>query len=127
MLKQVKIEAVEPGRRRRFTSEQKRALLEEASRPGGSVSGTARRYGVAPSLLFLWKRLMEDGADEGLEANEQVVPVSEVKRLEAKIRDLERALGRKTMENEILTEAVRLAREKKLISRGNSSKKAGGR
>ena len=112
MLKQLKIETVEPGRRRRFTSEQKRALLDDAARPGGSISATARRYGVAPSLLFQWKRLMDDAGDEGLEANEPVVPISEVKRLEAKIRDLERALGRKTMENEILTEAVRLAREK---------------
>ena len=34
-----------------------------------------------------------------------------------RIRELERVLGKKTLENEILTEAVKLAHEKKLISR----------
>lgn len=127
MSKKLKIEPVEAGRRRQYTAEQKRALIEDATAPGGSIALTSRRYGVAPSVLFQWKRLMDDASNEGLEANEQVVPASEVKRLEARIRELERALGRKTMENEILTEAVRLAREKKLISRGSSSGSGGGR
>ena len=45
-------------------------------------------------------------------ANERVVPESEVKKLRARIRGLERALGRKTMEVEILQEAVKLSGEK---------------
>ena len=127
MSKQVKFEAVEPGRRRRYTPEQKRALLDEAERPGNSVSGTARRYGVAPSLLFQWKRIMDDASDEGLAANEKVVPLSELRKAEQRIKELEQALGRKTLENEILTEAVRLTREKKRTSRGSSSRRRGGK
>jgi transposase len=122
----IKIEEAEPGRRRRYTPDQKLALLAEAARPGGSISETARRYGIAPSVMFLWRRTMDDAADKSLKANEKVVPESEVKKLKARIRELERALGRKTMEVEILTEAVDLAREKKLISRGSSPKKGGG-
>ena len=41
----------------------------------------------------------------------------EVRELKKRIRELERVLGKKTLENEILTEAVKLAHEKKLISR----------
>jgi transposase len=37
--------------------------------------------------------------------------------MEKRIRELERMLGKKTLENEILKEAVRLGQEKKLISR----------
>jgi transposase len=37
--------------------------------------------------------------------------------LKKHIRKLEQTLGQKTLENEILREAVKLAREKKLISR----------
>ena len=37
---------------------------------------------------------------------------SEVKALEKPIRELERVLGRKTLENEILREAVKVAHEK---------------
>ena len=77
--------------------------------------------------MFLWRRAMDDATDKSLKSNERLVPESEVKKLKARIRELERALGRKTMDVEILTEAVELAREKKLISRGSSSKKGGGR
>ena len=55
---------------------------------------------------------MENGEEKGLESGEEVVPASKLKEAEARIRDLERALGRKTMENEILHEAVRIGREK---------------
>ncbi len=37
--------------------------------------------------------------------------------LQKQIRELQRVLGKKTLENEILREAVKLAHEKKLISR----------
>ena len=63
---------------------------------------------------------MDEGSDKGLEAGERVVPESVVKQLEARIRDLERALGKKTMQVEILEEAVKIAREKKLISGASS-------
>lgn len=46
-------------------------------------------------------------------SNEPVVGASEVRRLEDRVRDLERLLGRKTMETEILREALAKARAKK--------------
>jgi transposase len=64
---------------------------------------------------------MDDASNKGLKANEQVVPVSEVKKLKARIRELERALGKKTMQVDILEEAVEIAREKKWIPRDSSS------
>ena len=60
---------------------------------------------------------MEKGQLVAVGTEEDVVPVLEVKRLETQVRELERMLGRKTMQNEILMEAVRIGREKKLISR----------
>ncbi|EPG65900.1 putative IS2 repressor TnpA [Leptospira wolffii serovar Khorat str. Khorat-H2] len=55
---------------------------------------------------------MEEGASQGIENEESLVPESEVKKLEQRIRSLERLLGRKTEEVEILKEAVVLARKK---------------
>ncbi len=104
-------------RRRHWTAEQKRALVEEAEQPGMSISLVARKYEVNPNQLFRWRRLMHEGALSAVDAEEQVVPLSEVKALKAKIRELERLLGRKTMEVEILKDAIEIAREKKLISR----------
>jgi transposase len=112
-------------RRRRFSAEEKRRLLEEAEKPGESVSSVARRYNLSPSLLFGWRKAMEAGATTGLSAEEPLVPASEVKQLKAQIRELERLLGRKTQEAEILKEAVDMIREKKLLSPSALPKKAG--
>ena len=105
------------GRRRRVTAEEKRAFVEEAARPGNSVSQVARRYNLSPSMLFSWRRLMDEGSMSSLGAEEPVVPESEVKQLKAQVRELQRLLGKKTLENEILKDAIEIAREKKLLSR----------
>lgn len=60
---------------------------------------------------------MSDGGKVAIQADDRVVSVAEAKVLKKRIRDLERLLGRKTMEVEILKEAIDIAREKKLISR----------
>ncbi len=104
-------------RRRRFTAEQKRAIIEEAEQPGMSISIVARKYGINPSQVFKWRRLMQEGALVAAGSEDQVVPLSEVKELKNEIRELQRLLGKKTMEVEILKDAIRIAREKKLISR----------
>ena len=100
-----------PGRRRNFSAAEKQKMVEEASVPGQSVSAVARRYGLSPSLLFRWRRLAEAGTLSSLHADEPVVPESEVKSLRAQVRELQRLLGKKTQENEILQDAIRLARE----------------
>ncbi|RYF00515.1 MAG: IS3 family transposase, partial [Oxalobacteraceae bacterium] len=81
------------------------------------VSYIARKHGIAPSMLYQWRRAMEDGALTAVNNVEKVVPHSDVRNLEERVRRLERLLGQKTEENECLKEAVQLAREKKLISR----------
>lgn len=104
-------------RRRRWSSEEKRSIIQESYLPGMSVSLVARKYNISPSQLFAWRRLMENGALQGIHYQEDVVPKSHLKDLEKRVRELERLLGKKTLENEVLREAVKFAREKKLISR----------
>jgi transposase len=107
------------ARRRRFSTELKLALVAESMQPGMSVSYVARRHGLSPSLVFRWRRLMSEGGKEAVRADDDVVAASEVRRLEERVRELERLLGRKTMEVEILKEALELTRAKKpmLLSR----------
>ncbi len=104
-------------RRRRWAAEQKKAMVLETEQPGMSVSVVARRYEVHPNQLFRWRRLFHEGALTAVRAEEELVPFAVVKELKRRIRDLERMLGRKTMETEILKDALEIAREKKLISR----------
>jgi len=56
---------------------------------------------------------MSEGGQEAVRADEDVVPLSRVRELENRVRELERLLGRKTMETEILREALEVARQKK--------------
>ena len=56
---------------------------------------------------------MIEGGHEAVQADEDVVATSRVRELERRVRDLERMLGRKTMEVEILKEALDLAHSKK--------------
>ncbi|WP_414653372.1 transposase, partial [Geminicoccus sp.] len=45
------------ARRRRFTTEQKLALVAESMQPGMSISYVARQPGLSPSMVFRWRRL----------------------------------------------------------------------
>lgn len=76
-----------------------------------SVSYVARKYGIAPSLLFRGRKLMSEGGKEAIRGDEAVVSAAEVRELKKRIRELERVLGKKTLENEILTEAVKFAHD----------------
>src|SRR3954467_14246945 len=89
-------------RRRHWTTEQKLQIIEESFQPGETVSSVARRRGVAPNLLYRWRRLMTEGGAAAVGSDEPVVGSSEVRRLEERVRELERMLGRKTMEVEYL-------------------------
>ena len=93
-------------RRRRCTPEGKVRIFEETYLPGHSVSLVARRHGIAGNQLFTWRRLMAQGALTAAGAGEKVVPTSQYWALETQIRELQRLLGKKTMENEVLREAV---------------------
>lgn len=104
-------------RRRRWTTERKLQIIEESYAPGETVSSAARRHGVAPNLLYRWRRLLSEGGVVAVDADEPVTGNSEVKKLEDRVRELERVLGRKTLENEILREALSKAESKKPISR----------
>jgi transposase len=103
-------------RRRRYSLDQKLVVLSEAAQPGMSISFIARKHGISPSLLFGWRRRMTEGGKEAVRVDDEVVASAQVRALEKRIRELERVLGKKTLENEILREALKVAQEKKLIS-----------
>ena len=111
------VEIVNITPRKRWSVAEKIRMVEASMTEGQSISLVARACGVAPNLLYRWRKQMSDGGKMAIEANDKLVSVAEVKALKKRIRQLERVLGNKTLEVEILKEAVRIGREKKLISR----------
>lgn len=115
--KTYKTEILGKERKRHWSPSEKQSIVSETYQPGFTVSQIARKYDIPPSQLFYWRRRLEDGALVAVGSEEKVVPESEVKALKERIRNLERMLGRKTEQVEILRDAIEIAREKKLISR----------
>ena len=89
------------------------------------MSLVARRHGIAPNQLFRWRRLYAEGALSAVGAGEEVVPASEFRALQQQVRELQRLLGKKTLENEILREALDLAQPKKRLLRAPLSARDG--
>ncbi|HCQ3672838.1 TPA: IS3 family transposase, partial [Escherichia coli] len=89
---------------------------QQSFEPGMTVSLVARQHGVAASQLFLWRKQYQEGSLTAVAAGEQVVPASELAAAMKQIKELQRLLGKKTMENELLKEAVEYGRGKKVDS-----------
>ncbi|HDT4071962.1 TPA: IS3 family transposase, partial [Escherichia coli] len=101
---------------RRRTTQEKIAIVQQSFEPGMTVSLVARQHGVAASQLFLWRKQYQEGSLTAVAAGEQVVPASELAAAMKQIKELQRLLGKKTMENELLKEAVEYGRGKKVDS-----------
>jgi transposase len=102
-------------RRRRWTFTEKLRAAQEASAPGSSVSSVARKYGMAPSQLFRWRKLiLSEGTEVSPSDGGNSLSV-EVRELKLQIRELERLLGKKTHENEILKERIAQGKSKQQL------------
>ena len=115
------------GRRRRWSAAEKLRIVEETMFEGESISGVARRNGVAPNLLYRWRKLMLEGGSVAVTGDDEVTSNKTVREMDARIRELERQLGRKTLEAEILKEALEKNRSKKLTLLAQSPRPDGSR
>lgn len=91
--------------RRIFTAQFKQDQVARLNRQEVSLAELARELSVSPPLLRQWQRLSTEGSTAAVTANEAVVPLSELRLAQARIKELERALGKKVMEIEILQAA----------------------
>lgn len=91
--------------RRLFTPEFKKQQIGRVLRGETSLAELTRELDVSPSITRRWERLFEQGGSAAASANENVVSARRLQEAEQRIRELERALGRKAMEVEILQAA----------------------
>lgn len=91
--------------RRIFTPEFKRQQIERVLRGEVTLAELSRELQIVRPLLARWKHLITSGAETAVAANEDVVPASELKAAQQRIRELERIIGKQTVDLEILRAA----------------------
>ena len=91
------------GGRRRWTPEQKLTVLQEW-KTGVPLEEVCRKYAVNAAQMARWKRSL----DQGLKESGELVPKSQVVGLQKRVEELERALGRKALEVEVVQKAFEL-------------------
>lgn len=84
---------------RRFTQNFKRSLIEQLLSETATPLELCRRYNVSSGQLYTWKRQYAEGKLDPEPSREA--------ELAARVRELERLLGKITLENEFLKKAVR--------------------
>jgi transposase len=91
--------------RRVYSPQFKREQLSRVERGELTLAELSRELGISRSLLQRWKALAQQATETAVGTNEDVVPASALRAAQARIRELEGALGRKTIEVEILQAA----------------------
>lgn len=92
--------------KKRWSAQEKLAIVAETYQSGMPVSVVARIHGVHPNQLSGWRRMHREGT---LHAGSGAAPNSDALDLVAaqrRIQELERMLGAKTLEAELLQRAL---------------------
>ena len=106
--------------RRVFTVEFKRGVVQQLLKGEKTLAEVSRELDIQPSVIREWKRRVEAGAITAVAANEDVVPASTLREAQQRIRELERALGRKQMEVEILQAAQEIVKKSPWLRKGST-------
>jgi transposase len=88
-----------------FTAAFKQEQLGRVARHEVTVAELARELAISPSVVRRGHHLSANGSAAAVSADEEVVPASALRTAQARIKELERALGKKVMEIEILEAA----------------------
>jgi transposase len=89
--------------RRQFSPQQKLEIVLTLMRGDKTLTALSREHGVDHTTIYRWRDQVQAGALDALRGQRRDPDVEATQR----IRELERALGRKTLELEVLGEASR--------------------
>ena len=89
---------------RTWSAQQKIEIVLAGLRGDRSVKEVCREHEISDTLYYSWRDKLLEGGREALAGKEERTGERELRR---RIRELERALGRKTYELEIAGEALR--------------------
>lgn len=110
--------------KRKFSKEFKRQVVEELLSKGSTLAQLSRRHNISSGLIKGWEALYANGklSDE---------PEENVEALKAQVEQLQKMIGRLTMDNDLLKKAAQFSFQKKnanssVIISGNGEDLNGG-
>ena len=109
-------------KRRYFTKEQKRIILDGLDSKGMTLSLLARKYDLHPVTLYQWRRQMNSEKKDLLEESREEL-LKENQELKKKVENLTKALGESAEEKHILKTAVNILKKKHRFQQLQSQKK----
>lgn len=101
--------------KRKFTKEEKLAVLEESKVHG--VKATMEKHGIYSATFYNWKQKYESMGEEGLSHGMTVAQLKEIRRLEKENALLKQIIAEKELESKLKDELLKkqypLSRRKK--------------
>jgi transposase len=89
---------------RKWTVGQKLEIVLAGLRGDRSVAEVCRERQISENLFYAWREKLLEGGSERLSGKQERTEIAELRK---RVRDLERSLGRKTYELEILGNGFR--------------------
>ena len=89
---------------RTWTVAQKLEIVLAGLRGERSVAEVCREHQISENLFYTWREKLLEGGSERLAGKEERTELAELRK---RVRDLERAMGRKTYELEIMGNGFR--------------------
>lgn len=93
--------ALSKNGKRKWSKDQKAGIVQELA-SGVNINELCRKYNLHAGMIYNWRKRFESGGKESLKNNGEIVAKSQYTEALKKISELERALGRKTLEYDIL-------------------------
>ncbi len=114
-----------PNKRKHFTQEKKRSIINEHYSQGISFPVLARKYGVHAITLYSWKRQMNHKKDESpidLEYIQKLIEEND--KLKGEVQTLKAKVGDLTIKNDILKDGLEIVQKKAILKALQPQKKS---
>ena len=105
-MEEMKVRVTKDGRRW-FTREHKEQIVKEVER-GANRAEVCRKYGITEQQFLKWRHALHTGSRSGLRSDSMVISKTRLQALQKNVDELERALGRNSLEVDILKKAFEI-------------------
>ena len=96
------MQTTETTKRKYFTKDQKRKILDELKSHGMTIPVLARKHDIHPVTVHKWKREMGSSKNKNDNTPDVSELLEEIERIKAENENLKKAVGEVSVDNQIL-------------------------